>query len=123
MEEIEIIDASLLIEKKSGFTTIFSIIEYPPAVEQCDISAGLDRQIQVRDARGVGTARIAEDDLERRVGGFRVLDAPEQRLLFRGQRRRGHCNMLFARRRSPARADGSPGDRRINWPGGRGGCR
>ncbi len=37
MEEIEIIDASLLIEKKSGFTTIFSIIEYPPAVKDCNI--------------------------------------------------------------------------------------
>lgn len=37
MEESKIIDASLLIEKEIGTTTIFGIIEYPPASEHCDI--------------------------------------------------------------------------------------
>ena|SRR3989338_4193669 len=37
MEESEILDASILIEKVSGTTTIFGIIEYPPASENCDI--------------------------------------------------------------------------------------
>ncbi len=37
MEESEILDASLLIDKVTGTTTIFGIIEYPPAGEQCNI--------------------------------------------------------------------------------------
>ncbi len=37
MEESKILDVSLLIEKETGTTTIFGIIEYPPAIGQCDI--------------------------------------------------------------------------------------
>ena len=37
MEESKILDASLLIEKETGTTTIFGIIEYPPASGYCDI--------------------------------------------------------------------------------------
>ena len=48
------------------------------AVEKHDIGAGLDRQVQVGDLRGVGAPGIAEDDFQRRVGRLRVLDAPKQ---------------------------------------------
>ncbi len=37
MEEDKILDASSLIAKETGLTTIFGIIEYPPASESCDI--------------------------------------------------------------------------------------
>ena len=37
MEESKILDASSLIAKETGLTTIFGIIEYPPASEHCDI--------------------------------------------------------------------------------------
>ncbi len=36
-EEVEVLDASVIIEKKYGLTTIFSTIEYPPAAGHCDI--------------------------------------------------------------------------------------
>ena len=37
MEESKILDASALIAKEVGLTTIFGIIEYPPASTYCDI--------------------------------------------------------------------------------------
>ena len=37
MEESKILDASALIAKEVGLTTIFGIIEYPPASKYCDI--------------------------------------------------------------------------------------
>ena len=48
------------------------------AVEQCHVSAGLQGQIQVRQAGGVGAARVRHDDLHARVGGLGVFNAPEQ---------------------------------------------
>ena len=47
-------------------------------VVQRDVGAGQDRQVQIRRARGVGAARIDDDDLDRRVALARSLDAPEQ---------------------------------------------
>lgn len=37
MEENKILDTSVLIGGASGTTTIFNIIEYPPAYERCDV--------------------------------------------------------------------------------------
>jgi len=36
MEQGQIIDTSLLIDGELGLTTIFNVIEYPPASEFCD---------------------------------------------------------------------------------------
>jgi len=37
MEENKVLDTSLLITGSSGITTIFNIIEYPPAYEKCSV--------------------------------------------------------------------------------------
>lgn len=37
MEENKILDTGILIDGSSGMTTIFNIIEYPPAYETCSI--------------------------------------------------------------------------------------
>ncbi|HLC63027.1 MAG TPA: PIN domain-containing protein [Candidatus Nanoarchaeia archaeon] len=37
MEKIQVLDTSLLIEHAEGLTTVFSIIEYPPAIKSCTI--------------------------------------------------------------------------------------
>ena len=37
MEESKVLDASALIAKDVGLTTIFGIIEYPPASKYCDV--------------------------------------------------------------------------------------
>lgn len=37
MEEDKVLDTSVLIGGASGTTTIFSVIEYPPAYENCSI--------------------------------------------------------------------------------------
>ncbi len=37
MEENKVLDTSLLIAGGSGVTTIFNIIEYPPAYEKCNV--------------------------------------------------------------------------------------
>ena len=36
MEEIEVLDTNLLIEGKSGLTTVFNLLEYPPAIYHGD---------------------------------------------------------------------------------------
>jgi hypothetical protein len=48
------------------------------AVEQHHVGAGVDAQVQVGDLGGVGAARVDHDDLQRWVGAFGILDAPEQ---------------------------------------------
>ena len=37
MEESKVLDASALIAKEVGLTTIFGIIEFPPASKNCDV--------------------------------------------------------------------------------------
>ena len=37
MVKNEVLDANILMEKEFGLTTIFSVIEYPPAFEKCII--------------------------------------------------------------------------------------
>jgi len=37
MEENKVLDKSVLITGSSGITTIFNIIEYPPAYEKCSV--------------------------------------------------------------------------------------
>lgn len=37
MEENKVLDTNILLEHKFGLTTIFSIVEYPPALEHCDV--------------------------------------------------------------------------------------
>ena len=48
------------------------------AVEQRHVRAGLQRQIDISDFGGVGAARVADDDFQRRIGRLRVFNAPEQ---------------------------------------------
>jgi len=45
MEESEILDASLLIEKELGLTTVFGIIEYPPAIDHCEVLFPTDDEL------------------------------------------------------------------------------
>ena len=47
-------------------------------VVERDVGAGQDRQEQIGRRRGVGAARIDDDDFERRVARLGVLDAAEQ---------------------------------------------
>jgi hypothetical protein len=44
-------------------------------IEQRDIGAGLEREVQVGSARGDGGARVDDDELEAGVRGPRRLDA------------------------------------------------
>jgi len=56
MVKSEVLDASILVEKKFGLTTIFNVIEYPPAFEKCiilwprkiDFRRALDVAIKLR---------------------------------------------------------------------------
>ena len=88
------------------------------AVEERDVAAGLDRQVQVGDGGGLGAARIDDDDLQRRVGAARVLDAAKQdRVRERGvragdeERRRVREVVVAARRRVGAERRLVAGDR------------
>jgi len=76
------------------------------AVQERDVAAGLDLQVQVGGGGGLGAARIDDDDLQRRVGLARVLDAAKQdRVRERGvrsgdeERRRVREVVVAARRR------------------------
>jgi hypothetical protein len=48
------------------------------AVEEGDVGARQDLQVQVGGLGRLGAARVDDDDLQRRIGALRVLDAPEQ---------------------------------------------
>ena len=58
MVKSEVLDASVLIAKRFGLTTIFNAIEYPPAFEKCtiiwpkkiDFERALDIGIKLRKA-------------------------------------------------------------------------
>ena len=47
------------------------------AIEQCDVCARLDRQMQVGNLGTFRAARVGDDDLQVRIGGPRVLDIAE----------------------------------------------
>ena len=88
------------------------------AVQQRDVGAGLDREVQVGDGGGLGAARIDDDDLQRRVARLRVLDAAKQdRVRERGvragdeERRRVGDVVVAARRRVGAERRLVAGDR------------
>ncbi len=52
--------------------------EVQHAVAEHDVGAGQDGQVQVGHRRRFGAARVGHDDLQARVRGPRVLDAPEE---------------------------------------------
>ena len=37
MEKSQVLDTSVLIEHVTGLTTVFGIVEYPPAIESCTV--------------------------------------------------------------------------------------
>ena len=75
------------------------------AVEQRDVGAGHDREMQVGALGGLGAARIDDDDLQPRVARLRCLDAAKQdRMRPGGVRARDEqqsrvVDVLVARRR------------------------
>ena len=62
----------------SGVNPAFPQHDVQQAVEQRHVGAGLQRQVQIGDFGGVGAARVADNDLQRRVRGLRVFNAPKQ---------------------------------------------
>ena len=61
-----------------GVRPAFPQHDVQQAVEQHDVGAGLDGQVQICDSRSVGLAGVAENDFESGVGLLCVFNAPEQ---------------------------------------------
>ena len=66
MEKSEVLDASVLIEGASGLTTVFGIIEHPPAIRRCLVlfpdKNDFDRALEIaRKLRAKGTPIGATD--------------------------------------------------------------
>jgi hypothetical protein len=69
---------------ESGVGPAFPQHDVQQAVEQHHVGAGQQGQVQVGHAGGVGAARVGDDDLQRRVGLLRVLDAAKQHRVRKG---------------------------------------